>query len=74
MLKYKEFCVHQAAEWVAVMLSESTQHFLPPRPLTSVEGYIRKVSEDEVFPNPWCCPQAILKKETKQENHRSEAA
>lgn len=68
MLKYKECCVHQAAEWVAVMLSESTRHSLPPHPLTSAEGYIRKVSEDEaeVFPNPWRCPYTILKKETKQ--------
>lgn len=68
--------MHQATEWVVVMLSESTQHCLPPRPLTSVEGYIRKVSEDEVevFPNPWRCPYTILKKETKQKNHRSEAA
>lgn len=68
--------VHQATEWMVVMLSESTQRCLPPRPLTSVEGYIRKVSEDEVevFPNPWRCPHAILKKETKQKNHRSEAA
>lgn len=67
--------MHQATKWVVVMLSESTQHCLPPRPLTSVEGYIRKVSEEEVevFPNPWRCPYTILK-ETKQKNHRSEAA
>lgn len=73
MLKYKKCCVHQATEWVVVMLSESTRHCLPPRPLTSVEGYIRKDSEEvEVFPNPWRCPYTIL--ETKQKNHRSEAA
>lgn len=69
MLEYKECCVHQAAEWVVVVLSESTQRCLPPRPLTSVEeGYLGKVSEDEaeVFPNPWCCPYAILKRQKKK--------
>jgi len=42
------------------------KHRLPPRPLTSVEGYIGKASEDAVLPNPRRCPYAILKKETKQ--------
>lgn len=60
-------CIRLQSGWQLV-LSESTQHRLPPRPLTSVEGYIRIVSEDEaeVFPNPWRCPYTILKKETKQ--------
>lgn len=53
---------------VVVMLSESTQLCLPPRPLTSAEGYIGKVSEEagEAFPNPRRCPYTTLKKETKQ--------
>lgn len=78
MLKYKGCCVHQAAEWVVVVLSESTQRCLPPRPLTSVgEGYLGKVFEAEAFPNPWCCPYAILKEEKKKkkkENQRGEEA
>lgn len=66
MLKYKECCVHQAAEWVAVMLSESTA-LLTSTPI-DFRRLHTKISEDEaeVFPNPWRCPYTILKKETKQ--------
>lgn len=71
MLKYKGCCVHHAAEWV-VVVSESTQRCLPPRPLTSVEeGYLGKVSEAEAFPNPWCCPYAILKEEKKKRKKKT---
>lgn len=63
-----ECCVHQATEQVVVTLSESSQHCLPPHPLTSGEGYIRKVSEEqaEVLPKSRRCPYTILKRQNKQ--------